>query len=78
MPRGGRRPGAGAPRNSMNAFKNGQYSMQMARAILASDPRVWKLFLKRMKNDKFRARANLAATMLWIRIGHSGINNSAE
>jgi hypothetical protein len=73
MTRGCRRPGAGAPRNSMNAFKNGQFSMQLAEALFASDPRVWKLFLKRMKNDKFRARANLAATMLWIRIGRSGV-----
>jgi hypothetical protein len=62
----------------MNALKNAQFSMQLAHIMFAPDPRTWKLFLRRMKNDKYRARANLAATMLWIRIGYSGINNGPE
>jgi hypothetical protein len=69
MTRGGRRPGAGARRNNLNAMKNGIYSMQMIEAVLASDPAIWKVFLARMKDNKHRARASLAATMLWIRIG---------
>jgi hypothetical protein len=50
-------------------MKNGIYSMQMVEAVLAMDPETWKVFLARMKDNKHRARASLAATMLWIRIG---------
>jgi len=36
--RGGRRPGAGAPRGNMNALKSGAYSKQFA--LLAAEPKV--------------------------------------
>lgn len=78
MPRGGRRPGAGAPLHNLNRLKGGRQSTQMVEALLASDPRIWKLFLKRVKGAKYRARLNLAATMLWIRIGYSWIDNGPE
>ena len=40
MPRGGRRPGAGAPVGNLNAYKHGKTSRQHARLaeIIASDP----------------------------------------
>ena len=40
MPRGGKRPGAGAPRGNLNAFKHGQNSKQYRRLlqIVAADP----------------------------------------
>jgi hypothetical protein len=78
MPRGGRRPGAGAPLHNLNHLKNGQCSMQMVQALLASDPRIWTLFLKRVKGAKYRARLNLAATMLWIRLGYSRDDDDPE
>lgn len=46
MPRGGRRPGAGAPRGNINAVKNGPASATYQRAvlILAVAPEVRSLF----------------------------------
>ena len=40
MPRGGRRPGAGAPRGNHNALKHGFYSkrVQLAALMLAASP----------------------------------------
>src|SRR3990172_8639067 len=40
MPRGGKRPGAGAPRGNMNALKHGERSKQFARigALIAASP----------------------------------------
>ena len=39
MPRGGKRPGAGAPKRNINALKHGRYSQQFAviGGLLASD-----------------------------------------
>jgi len=47
MPRGGRRPGAGAPKGNLNALKTGQYSKQFAQvgALLANDPKVREALL---------------------------------
>ena len=35
MPRGGRRPGAGAPKGNLNALKNGSRSRQLRTLIIA-------------------------------------------
>jgi pantothenate kinase type III len=35
MPHGGRRPGAGAPRGNLNAFKTGRHSQQFKLALAA-------------------------------------------
>lgn len=35
MPRGGRRPGAGAPKGNLNALKNGSRSKQLRAVIIA-------------------------------------------
>ena len=45
--RGGRRPGAGAPRGNMNALKSGAYSRQFAELgrLLAADPKIRAVLL---------------------------------
>ena len=45
--RGGRRPGAGAPRGNMNALKTGAYSRQFAELgrLLAADPKIRAVLL---------------------------------
>lgn len=47
MPRGGRRPGAGAPKGNLNALKHGRRSRQFAEigAIFANNPEVRKMLL---------------------------------
>ena len=47
MPRGGRRPGAGATRGNMNALKHGGYSRQFAHvgALLASNSKIREALL---------------------------------
>ena len=67
MPRGGRRPGAGAPRNNLNALKNGKFSSQMRKTLFEGTPQEWHDFLYRLKDDRFRVRANMSAALLWIR-----------
>ena len=45
MPRGGKRPGAGAPKGNLNALKNGKTSVQFQRLleILVDDPEAMRL-----------------------------------
>jgi hypothetical protein len=69
MPRGGPRPGAGAPRNNLNALKNGEFSRQLRNALNEGTPQEWQEFLSRLKDDRFRARTNMSAALLWIRFG---------
>ena len=70
MSRGGSRPGAGAPRNNLNAMKNGEFSVQLKRVLNEGTPQQWHEFLSRLKDDRFRARANMSAALLWIRTGY--------
>jgi hypothetical protein len=72
VPRGGPRPGAGAPRNNINALKNGRFSRQLRQTLYEGTPQEWHEFLSRMKDDRFCARANMSATLLWIRSGSHG------
>ena len=74
MPRGGRRPGAGAPRNNLNSLKNGEYSQQLCQALNGNSLEEWHEFLFRLKDDRFRARANMIATLLWLPNPSSGNN----
>jgi hypothetical protein len=48
MPRGGKRPGAGAPKGNLNALKHGERSKQFAGlgAIIASSPKARTLLLR--------------------------------
>ncbi len=69
--RGGRRPGAGAPRGNLNALKHGRRSRQFATigAILSADPRLRDtlLALARRHDDK-NARAQEVAGDLLARL----------
>ena len=66
-PRGGRRPGAGAPRGNLNALKHGRRSRQFAEigAILAADPRTVAVLLEhsRLKANKDRRAVQVAASL---------------
>ena len=67
MPRGGKRPGAGAPRGNMNNLKHGRYSRQFAQvgALLASDPTVRAALLEIGKRHELKQRkANEVAALL--------------
>jgi len=48
MPRGGKRPGAGAPKGNINALKHGRRSRQIAKlgAIIAASPTANKILLR--------------------------------
>lgn len=69
MPRGGKRSGAGAPRNNLNAMKNGKHSSQLRQTLYKGTPQEWQEFLSRLKDDRFRARVNMSSTLLWISSG---------
>ena len=52
--RGGRRPGAGAPRGNLNALKSGRYSKRLAALTAALDamPRTADLLVKMTARDR--------------------------
>ena len=54
MPRGGRRPGAGAPRGNLNAVKHGLESIQVKSALRAGSLQQWKFILDKMNKVKDR------------------------
>ena len=53
MPRGGKRPGAGAPRGNLNALKTGARSQQLNTVIeaLLASPTIRRLMLKLVQQD---------------------------
>jgi len=55
MPRGGKRPGAGAPKGNFNALKHGERSKQFSRLgkIVAASPQARKVLLRYA--DRFEA-----------------------
>jgi hypothetical protein len=66
--RGGRRPGAGAPRGNLNALKHGRRSRQFAEigAIIAADPgaSATLLALAGRRHAKHRRAEEVAATLV--------------
>ena len=60
MPRGGKRPGAGAPKGNLNALKHGERSKQFARlgATIAASPKARSLLLRYA--DRFDAQRRRA------------------
>ncbi len=62
--RGGKQPGAGAPRGNLNDLKNGLKSRQLRDAFTGS-VEDWQSFLARLKDDRQRTRAKVAA-VLWL------------
>jgi hypothetical protein len=61
MPRGGRRPGAGAPKGNLNASKHGRTSQTHRRLLdtLARDPDTLKLLLELAEGDRRRHQRNV-------------------
>ena len=80
MPRGGNRPGAGAPRGNMNAVKTGQYSVRL-RAIaraLGEVPQIRDMLVEteRRQNKHQRKAQRLALQALQdIVSGIPDVNN---
>ena len=69
--RGGKRPGAGAPKGNMNALKNGAYSKQFAQigALFASDPKIREALLALAHKHNIRQhKANEVAALLFTRL----------
>lgn len=59
MPRGGKRPGAGAPKGNLNALKQGGHSAQLRHlaATLAFLPGVRDTFIKLARRDAYKRRS---------------------
>jgi hypothetical protein len=53
MPRGGKRPGAGAPKGNLNALKTGSRSQQLNTVIeaLLASPTIRRVMLKLVQQD---------------------------
>jgi hypothetical protein len=69
--RGGKRPGAGAPKGNMNNLKHGGYSKQFAEvgALLAQDPNIREALLALARKHNLRQRkANEVAALLFTRL----------
>jgi hypothetical protein len=81
MPRGGRRPGAGAPRGNLNALKHGTYSRQFARlgAILATSPAARESLLRLAGRHQARGRkADELATYILSQIIARGLKRGRD
>jgi hypothetical protein len=64
MPRGGRRPGAGAPRGNLNALKHGLHSDQMkALALALAQLPVFRRYLQRLAARRATERRELATAV---------------
>jgi hypothetical protein len=75
--RGGKRPGAGAPKGNLNALKHGRYSQQFAEigAVLAGHPDIRDALLgAARRRDQKNTRAEEIAAGLMVRL----YNNAAE
>ena len=58
MPRGGKRPGAGAPKGNLNGLKHGKTSRQFHRllGILGDDPEAMRLVRLIVRGDEARKK----------------------
>lgn len=69
MPRGGRRPGAGAPKGNTNAIKHGRYSSHAKALVnaLATDPEAQRILLglKRYQDRQTRAARRVARRLFY-------------
>ncbi|MCH7837644.1 MAG: hypothetical protein IIC26_03960 [Chloroflexi bacterium] len=79
MPRGGSRPGAGAPRGNVNALKHGLHSRQLRQAVaeLARSPAfraVLARFAQRAAQQRTAYQKEQAAALavaVWLRYTHA-------
>jgi len=62
MPRGGKRPGAGAPKGNLNAFKHGKNSRQYLRLLelTSQDPETSRLLAKVARGNRRQHKRNVA------------------
>jgi len=67
MQRGGKRPGAGAPKANLNRLKDGFQSKQLKQVLYRGTPQDWDDFLSRLPDDVSRVRVRTVAALLLIR-----------
>lgn len=65
MPRGGKRPGAGAPKGNLNRLKHGKHSKQLSGVISSMAPQQKTKFIQTLKEQGARvsAEANKASSI---------------
>jgi succinylglutamate desuccinylase len=71
MPRGGKRPGAGAPKGNLNAFRTGKTSRQYKQLleIISADPEAMRLVREiALGNEKLAARRRRYAMQVLNRL----------
>ena len=81
MPRGGRRPGAGAPKGNLNALKHGTYSRQFARlgALIAASPAMRESLFSLATRQEARGRkADELATYILGQIIARGLKRGRD
>ena len=79
--RGGRRPGAGAPKGNLNALKHGTYSRQFARlgALIAASPAMRESLFRLAGREEARGRkADELATYILSQIIARGIKRGRD
>jgi len=79
--RGGRRPGAGAPRGNLNGLKHGNYSKQLAQAglILAANPKIREALNGLARRHQLKQqKAEEVAALLFTRLLERGIKIKTE
>jgi len=68
MPRGGKRPGAGAPRGNLNALKHGLRSQQVRALSLAlAQIPLFRCYLQRLARRRQQNSAAAVALAAWLR-----------
>jgi len=68
MPRGGKRPGSGAPEGNLNALKHGLRSQQLrALALALAQIPVFRTYLQRLARRRQREAAAAVAVAAWLR-----------
>jgi hypothetical protein len=81
MPRGGKRPGAGAPKGNLNALKHGERSRQFARlgALLAASPAARQVLLRLADRDEAEQRnADDLAQYILAQVIQRGLKRGRE
>jgi hypothetical protein len=65
MPRGGKRPGSGAPKGNLNRLKHGKHSKQLSGVISSMNPQQKTKFIQTLKEQgaTISAEANKASSI---------------
>ena len=59
MPRGGKRPGAGAPKGNLNRLKHGKHSKQLSGVISSMNPQQKTEFIQTLKEQPGNERCSV-------------------